>query len=254
MKEFSNRRVVVIGGSRGIGLAVSRILVERGARLAIGARDTEILESVRCDLLRTEGAEIHVGKCDIGYTASTCDFVKAADAHLGGIDVLINCASRFTRSDDEDAWIEALNVDLLGVVRALKAAVPMLKRSGNGTVVTMSSVGSRTAHPQRQAYGAAKAALEQYTRASARRYAPDGIRVNCVVSGSADFPGGIWDETRKNDPQAYEAARRSIPLGGFAEPRDIAEAVVFLASERARWITGQCILVDGGQAAAMLAA
>ena len=77
--------------------------------------------------------------------------------------------------------------------------------------------------------------------------------MNCVVSGSADFPGGIWDDTRKNDPQAYEATSRSIPLGGFAEPRDIAEAVVFLASERARWITGQCILVDGGQAAAMLA-
>ena len=254
MKEFSGRRAVVIGGSRGIGLAVSQILVERGARLAIGARDAEVLESVKADLLRIEGADLHVGRCDIADTNSTKGFIEAAARQLGGIDVLINCASRFTRTDDEDGWMEALNVDLLGVVRTLKAAAPMLKRSGSGAVVTMSSVGSRTAHPQRQAYGAAKGALEQYTRASARLYAPDGIRVNCVVSGSTDFPGGIWDEIRQNNPEAYEATRRSIPLGGFARPQDIAESVVFLASERARWITGQCILVDGGQAAAMLAA
>lgn len=253
MREFSNRRVVVIGGSRGIGYAVSRMLVARGARVAIGARDTAVLARVR-DELCYEGATPYVGACDIADTPSTGAFIDFAATRLGGIDALINCASKFTRADDDAAWLEAMNVDLMGVVRAVRAAEPMLKQGGSSAIVTMSSVGSHTAHPHRRAYGAAKAALEQYTRATARLYAADGIRVNCVVAGSTDFPGGIWDEIRQANPEAYDATSRSIPLGGFAEPQDIAEAVVFLASERARWITGQCILVDGGQAAGMIAA
>jgi 3-oxoacyl-[acyl-carrier protein] reductase len=253
MSEFLGRRVIVIGGSRGIGLAVSRTLAKRGAHLAIGARDIAVLQRAQ-DELRTGGKAPHVDVCDIRDARSAAAFVGSSAAHLGGLDVLINCASSFTRTDDEDGWLEALNVDLLGVVRAVKAAELLLKQSGSGAIVNMSSVGSRTAHPHRQAYGAAKAALEQYTRATARLYADAGIRVNCVVAGSTDFPGGIWDQIRRDNPKAYEATKRSIPLGGFAVPQDIAEAVVFLASERARWITGQCILVDGGQAAGVLAA
>ena len=121
MTEFLNRRVVVIGGSRGIGYAVSRMLVARGACIAIGARDTTVLTRVR-DELSYEGAMPFVGGCDIADTLSTGAFIDTAAARLGGIDALINCASGFTRADDDAAWHEAMNVDLMGVVRAVRAA------------------------------------------------------------------------------------------------------------------------------------
>jgi 3-oxoacyl-[acyl-carrier protein] reductase len=121
-------------------------------------------------------------------------------------------------------------------------------RSPQASVVTLSSVGARQGAPDRMPYVVMKAAIEQYTISAVRLYAPTRIRVNCVVAGSTDFPGGIWDRIRQASPERYDAARRSIPLGDFA-PQSIAEATLFLVSPRASWITGHCLVVDGGQTA-----
>jgi 3-oxoacyl-[acyl-carrier protein] reductase len=149
--------------------------------------------------------------------------------------------------NDEAGWASAFNTDLMGSVRAVNAAVPFLTKSGRSSVVNMSSVGARQAAPDRLPYVAMKAAVEQYTTSAARLYAGAGIRVNCVVVGSTDFPGGIWERIRQSDFARWERQKKSIPLGGFATPEHIADAVRFLISEQAGWITGQCVVVDGGQ-------
>jgi 3-oxoacyl-[acyl-carrier protein] reductase len=240
-------RAVVIGGSRGIGKAIVEGLIGQGDSVAVGARQTGGLLAMRAGL-PTTGVN-HVAECDISDPRSVERFINFGADALGGIDALINCASSFSERDDEEGWAAAFGTDLMGTVRSVHAALPFLMRSAQASVVTLSSVGARQGAPDRMPYVVMKAAIEQYTISAARLYAPARIRVNCVVAGSTDFPGGIWDRIRQASPDRYNAARRSIPLGDFATPRSIAEAALFLVSPRASWITGHCLVVDGGQTA-----
>lgn len=235
-----------MGGSKGIGRAITEAFAAEGASVAIAARTIEPLLILKSDLAK-RGTKSHVGVCDVGSAISVKDFIASAAEALDGLDVLVNCASSISIVDDEEGWMAAFNTDMMGAVRGTNAVLPYLERSDCPAIVNISSVSSRQAKPDRLPYAAMKAALEQYTASSAIRLSPSGIRVNCVVAGSTDFPGSIWDGFRQTNFAFYEAGRKSIPLGGFAKPEDIANAVVFLASNRARWITGQCLVVDGGQ-------
>ena len=241
-------KAIVLGGSKGIGRAIAQSLAAEGALVAVGARHAEPLRELQADGAASNHP-IHVAPCDVTNPASVEQFIlEAADA-LHGIDALINCASSFSQTNDEESWAAAFNTDLMGSVRAVNAALPFLMRSARGAIVNMSSVGARQAAPDRLPYVAMKAALEQYTASAARLYAQAGIRVNCVVVGSTDFPGSVWDGIRRADFARWERTRKAIPLGGFAKPENIADAVRFLISAQAGWITGQCIAVDGGQTA-----
>jgi 3-oxoacyl-[acyl-carrier protein] reductase len=253
MTEFYGKRAIIIGGTRGIGQAAASLLAARGASVAVGARDVGALQSTK-EMLRASGNKVHVGSCDLGDTPSLERFVGESAEALGGIDILINCASSFSIADSEEGWESAFNIDLFGTVRAVKATVPYLRQCEAGAIVNVSSVTARQAQPDRLPYGAAKAAVEQYTHSAAKLYAPDRIRVNCVVPGSTMIAGGVWDRVRKDNLDLYNATIRSIPLGGLADPESIAEGITFLASNRARWITGQCLVVDGGQTSGAVAA
>ncbi|SFB54024.1 3-oxoacyl-[acyl-carrier protein] reductase [Rhizobium sp. NFR07] len=253
MTEFYGRKAVVIGGSRGIGLATASLLATRGASLAVGARDLQALERTR-EMLKTSDNTIHVCPCDLSDAESVEHFVAQSAEALGGIDILINCASSFSLADSDEGWEAAIQIDLFGTVRAVRATVPYLRKGEAGAIVNVSSVSARQAKPDRLPYGAAKAAVEQYTHSAAKLYGPDRIRVNCVVPGSTFIAGGIWDRVRRDNLDLYNATIQSIPLGGLADPDSIAEGIAFLASTRARWITGQCLVVDGGQTSGAVAA
>jgi NAD(P)-dependent dehydrogenase (short-subunit alcohol dehydrogenase family) len=241
-------KAVVLGGSKGIGRAIAQSLAAEGAQVAVGARHIEALRELQAQT-RASNHAIHIGGCDVTKPASVERFILQAADDLDGIDALINCASSFSQINNEESWATAFNTDLMGSVRAVNAALPFLERSGRGAIVNMSSVGARQAAPDRLPYVAMKAAIEQYTASAARLYAQAGIRVNCVVVGSTDFPGSMWDRIRQTDAARWERTRGSIPLGSFATPENIADAVRFLISAQAGWITGQCIAVDGGQTA-----
>lgn len=241
-------RCIVIGGSKGIGRAIAELLAGQGAAVGIAARDIDQLRAVAGDFA-ARGIDVHVTPCDVRDADDVTMAIRELAGRLGGIDVLVNCASSFAREDNEDAWSAAFETDLMGPVRALKAALPFLRQSSDPAVINVSSVSGHQATPDRIPYGAMKAALEQYTASASVLHAGSGIRINCVVPGSTDIPGGIWDRIRQGDPALYEAAVRSVPLGRLARPEEIAEAAAFLASRKARWITGQCIVVDGGQIA-----
>jgi 3-oxoacyl-[acyl-carrier protein] reductase len=243
---FKDWNVVVMGGSRGIGHAVALGFAEQGAKVAVCARRQDALDTLARDVGQI-GQTAYVATCDVGDAVAVSTFISNAAAALGGVDVLVNCASAMAAGSDDSVWSASFNIDLLGSVHATNAALSFLKGSAQASIVNMASIAALKAVPVRPAYGAIKAAVMHQTASSALALAADGIRVNCVVPGSTESSEGIWERIAQTNPGLYQDTRASIPLGRFARPEDIAKVVLFLASSDAAWITGQNIVVDGGQ-------
>ncbi|MBX3704769.1 MAG: SDR family oxidoreductase [Steroidobacteraceae bacterium] len=243
--SFTRRRVLVAGGSRGIGRSIALGFAAAGADVAICARGVERLRQTEAEL-RNLGATVHASACDLADGDAVSGWVDDAAESLGGLDVLVNNASAFAGTDDEAGWGASLDVDLMASVRASRAALPWMEEAG-GAIVHVASISGLRSSARTPAYGAAKAALIQYTASQAVALAGRRIRVNCVAPGSIEFPGGIWDERRRKQPELYERVLRGIPSGRMGRPEEVAQAVLFLASDLASWITGQTLVVDGGQ-------
>jgi 3-oxoacyl-[acyl-carrier protein] reductase len=250
--DFKQRRVVVTGGSRGIGRAIALGFARAGAHVSICARGAEALEAARAELTAVgTGAKAHAGVCDLADGPAITQYVNDAANALGGIDVLVNNASGFGLGDDEAAWSAGLAVDVMAMVRASHAALPRLEAaaaSGVGaSIVHIASISGLRASTRTPAYAAVKAAMISYTGSQAALYASRRIRVNGIAPGSIEFPGGVWDQRRLANEPVYERTLRGIPFGRMGTPDEIAEVALFLASPHARWITGQTLVVDGGQ-------
>ncbi len=243
--DFSNKRAVVCGGSRGIGRAIALGFAEAGAAVSICARGAETLEATRGEIAKF-GHTTHAGVCDLADGAAIRRYIEAAGAALGGIDILVNNASGFGSSDDEAGWSVSMAVDMMAIVHATQAALPLLKQT-KGCVVNTSSISALRPAVRQPPYGAIKAAAIHYTATQAAMYAKEGIRVNGIAPGSIEFPGGVWDRRKSDNPNLYNAILRSIPFGRLGHPEEVANVVLFLASPLASWITGQTIVVDGGQ-------
>jgi 3-oxoacyl-[acyl-carrier protein] reductase len=243
--DFTGKRAVVCGGSRGIGRSIALGLAEAGAAVSICARGAETLEHARAAIAK-HGHTAHAGVCDLADGAAIRRYIADAAKALGGIDVLVNNASGFGSSDDEAGWSVSVAVDMMAIVHATQAALPFLK-DAKGNVMNTSSISALRPSARQAPYGAIKAAVIHYTATQAAMYAKDGIRVNGVAPGSIEFPGGVWDRRKTDNPQLYNAVFRSIPFGRLGHPEEVANVVLFLASPLASWITGQTIVVDGGQ-------
>jgi 3-oxoacyl-[acyl-carrier protein] reductase len=244
--SFRNKNTVVTGGSRGIGRSIALAFAAAGANVSVCARGAEALAATERDL-KARGGKVHSATCDLGDGDAVQRYVAAAGSALGGIDVLVNNASGFGASDDEAGWAASIQVDLMASVRASRAALPFLERSGGGSIVHIGSIAGLRSSARTPPYGAVKAALAQYAMSQGLALAPKKIRVNSVAPGSIEFPGGVWDRRRRDNPALYDGTLRSIPWGRMGRPEEIASVVLFLASDLAGWITGQTIVVDGGQ-------
>jgi 3-oxoacyl-[acyl-carrier protein] reductase len=242
MFDFTGKRVVVCGGSKGIGRAVAVGFARAGAAVSICARGAEALAATRAEL----GPKGHAAPCDLGDAAQIARYIGETEKALGGIDVLVNNASGFGMADTEEGWAAALNVDVLATTRASRAAIPALKAS-RGSIINVSSISGFGPSARGPAYAAVKALLINYTQSQAAVLAPDGVRVNAVAPGSIEFPGGVWDQRRTSAPDLYNRTLASIPFGRMGTAEEVADVVLFLASPLARWITGHTIVVDGGQ-------
>jgi 3-oxoacyl-[acyl-carrier protein] reductase len=240
------KSAIVTGASRGIGRSIALRLAEEGAGVAICARGEPALREVEAGL-RTRSVPVYAAVCDVGEPEALDGFLDAARAGLGRVDILVNNPSGIGFADDEDTWQSTLNVDLMAAVRASWKVTPWMAGAGGGAIVHISSIAGLEATGFPPSYGAAKAALVSHAKSLAFALAPQKIRVNTVAPGSIEFAGGLWAEARQSNPDFYGAVLKTIPMGRMGTPEEVADVVVFLASERASWITGACIVVDGAQ-------
>lgn len=243
--SFKAKNVVVAGGSRGIGRSIALAFAAEGANISICARGAEQLEVTRAEIAR-HGGTVHAGVCDLADGAAVRRYVAEAAAALGGIDVLVNNASGFGKTDDEAGWGVSVSVDLMASVRASEVAVPFLERQG-GSIIHITSISGLQPSLRTPPYGAVKAAVIHYAGTQALGLARKRIRVNTIAPGSIEFPGGVWDINKRDNPKLYDSILRSIPWGRLGAPDEIAKVALFLASDLASWVTGQTIVVDGGQ-------
>jgi 3-oxoacyl-[acyl-carrier protein] reductase len=244
--DLAGKRAIVAGGSRGIGRAIALAFAEAGAGVSICARGAERLAATREEIAR-HGGTAHSAVCDLADEAAVPRYIEDAAAALGGIDILVNNASAFGGVDDEAGWTSSVAVDLMATVRAIRAALPYLEKSGSAAILNISSISGLRATPRTPPYAAVKAAVLNYTLTEAAALARKGIRVNGIAPGSIEFPGGTWERARLNNPDLYGRILRSIPFGRLGRPEEIAQVALFLCSPLAGWVTGQNIAVDGGQ-------
>lgn len=240
------KAAVVTGASRGIGRAIARRLAEEGAGVAICARGEPALRETEAEL-RARSVPVYAAVCDVGDAAALDGFLDAAHDALGRVDVLVNNPSGVAFADDAAAWQGTLSVDLMSAVRASWKVAPWMTAGGGGAIVHISSIAGLEATGFPPSYCAAKAALISHANSLALALAPQKIRVIAVAPGSIEFPGGLWAQTREGNPDFYGAVLATIPWGRMGTPEEVADVVVFAASERASWMTGTCLVVDGGQ-------
>jgi len=247
MKE---KRVVVTGASSGIGLAAARLFLESGATVALMGRRKRQLEEAAGGYLESRRA--------IVVPADLSDQKEAESAfgtvleRLGGLDVLVNAAGILKAGDiaatSLELWDESMNINLRSIFHLMKLAVPYLEQS-RGNIVNVSSVTGLRAFPGVLAYCVSKAGLDQLTRCAALELAPRGIRVNAVNPGvvvtELHRSGGMADDSYA---KFLEHSKTTHPMGRVGQPTEIAELVCFLASEKAGWITGATVSIDGGRA------
>lgn len=237
---------MVTGASRGIGRAIALRLAEEGAGVAICARGEPTLREVEAEL-RARSVPVYAAVCDVGNPEMLEGFLDGARANLGKVDILVNNPSGIAFADDQAAWESTFNVDLMAAVRASWKVAPWMGGAGGGVIVHISSVVGLGVGGFPPSYAAAKAALISHAASLAVTLAPQKIRVNAVAPGSIEFAGGTWEQVKHGNPDFYGAVLKMTPWNRMGTPEEVADVVAFLASERASWVTGVCVIVDGAQ-------
>ncbi|MCV6589750.1 MAG: SDR family oxidoreductase [Marinobacterium sp.] len=250
--QFEQKVVVITGAAGGVGQVLARQFAAQGARLMLSDLNHDSLVSV-AESLRETG-------CEVSYLAGNlrernyCEqLIAHAVTEFGGVDILLNNAGIIPRGTIEettdDMWFTAMDVNLNAVFFLCRAAIPVMKQRGGGAIVNTSSVWGTYPGPAHVAYCTSKGAVAALTKNLGRDCAPDQIRVNAVCPHEINTPMiRTGFERRGLDPeQAIEALNKTVPLGRIAEPEDIADVIMFLASDQARYIAGETVEVTGAK-------
>jgi 3-oxoacyl-[acyl-carrier protein] reductase len=244
------RVALVAGSSQGIGLAVARALLKEGARVVMTGRDGARL---RAAVESTEAGDSVLGvAADLADGEAIASVLRQVRDRWGTLDVLVaNIGSGTARKGwdltDRD-WALAFDVNLHATRRLVEAVLPDMLAAGRGSIVMIASIVGRESVNAPLPYSAAKAALVSYAKNLGREVARRGVRVNAVAPGNVLFDGGSWARKLAENPDAVrQYIDQEVPAGRFADPTEIADVVAFLASDRAAFVAGACVDVDGGQ-------
>jgi 3-oxoacyl-[acyl-carrier protein] reductase len=243
---LAGKKAIVTGGSRGIGRAIAELLAEEGCDLAICARGRAGVDAAVAALAE-KGVVAHGGAVDVADTEALRRWVGEAASRLGGLDIFVANVSALGMALDDDTWRRSFEIDVMGTVAGIEAAIPFLEKSNAGAIVAVGTTGALEMYGTGylRPYASVKAALVPYVKGIARSLAPKGVRANLVSPGNVYFAGGVWNTVEERDPERFEAVLALNPMGRMATPQEVANAVVFLASPRAGFITGTNLIVDG---------
>jgi NAD(P)-dependent dehydrogenase (short-subunit alcohol dehydrogenase family) len=245
--NLKGKRAIVTGGSRGIGKTILETLAKEGASVATCARGQERLDATLAELreygIPAFGEAVDVTDAD----AFSAWFHRAVD-DLGGLDIFVsNCSTR-VKASGEERWQQTFEYDLLQHIRATELAVPYLEKGNDPAIAMISSIAYAMSAPpeEERAYAAMKAALVSYGSQMSILHGQKGIRVNIVSPGPIFAEGGTWDQIRQHMPDMYERAKNLATLKRLGSTQEVANAITFLVSPAASFITGANLRVDGG--------
>jgi len=243
--EFNGKTVAVTGGTRGIGRAVSLRFAMEGARVTAAYLSNDEAAQSLLDEASGLSGEIRVVKADVRSHDGAAAFVDAAAGESGHIDVLVNNAGiirdSYLAMMSERDWADVIESNLYPLFHCCKWGVRKMLSRRKGVIVNVASISAFTGNPGQTNYAASKGAAISFTRSLAREVGPMGIRVNAVAPGLIDT-----DMVASLKPELVDAIVKSSSLRRMGRPEEVAEAVAFLASDRASYITGQCLIIDGG--------
>lgn len=247
---------IVTGSSDGIGYTVARSLAREGARVVLCARREAVLAEARANIEKETGAEVLAVPCDVQSLSDVQRLVKETIQRFGEIEILVNNAGsvpsiQFADIDDAQ-WYQMLEGKLLGFIRVSREVVPHMRQAGWGRIINIAGTAGMEPSNTAMAVGLNNAAVINWTKSMSRQYAADGILVTTVAPGSIETPRQVRNRQREADLRGtsfedlLKARVRDIPLGRLGRPEEVANLVVFLASECSSYMTGACITVDGG--------
>lgn len=246
MIDFQGARMLVTGGSRGIGASICRLAAAAGARVCFGYRIERAAAELLIEEIATAGGEAHGVAADLAQPDEAEMLVDDAASRMGGLDIVINNAGIWKGSPIDEMsdgeWNEMIGVNLSGSFFVLRAAIPHLKEGGGGSIVNLSSTAGQRGEAGHSHYAATKGAVISMTKSLAVELAPFGIRTNCVA------PGWVDTEMSRDalEGERAESIRAAIPLGRPGSADEIANAVLFMASPLAGFVNGEVLNVNGG--------
>ncbi|MGQ0694008.1 MAG: SDR family NAD(P)-dependent oxidoreductase [Nitrospiraceae bacterium] len=250
MKRLDGKVSLITGGGTGIGAACARVFSQEGATVVITGRRKDALEQVAREIEKANGRALVVAG-SVTDDAHAQSAVAQAVRTFGTLNVLVNNAGagafgKLLHETDEATWNEMLAINLTGVYRMIKAAVPEMMKAGGGSIVNVSSIASLVGIPMTAAYSASKGGMDALTRCVAMDYAQQQIRCNSVCPGLVDTPmaSGLI-----NNPEALTQIMTAYPLGRYGTPDEVAKLILYLASDESAWVTGSIFPIDGGMTA-----
>ena len=245
--RLQNKVALVTGGASGIGRAAALRFAREGAKVMIADRNAA-LSQVTLDELREITPHAAAVPVDVSKTDQVQRMVDETTSRFGGLDILVNAAGVLLLSPalaeiDERDWDLMMNTNLRGLFLCTKFAIPEMEKSGGGAIVNISSMAGISAYARSLPYAVSKAGVIHFTLGAASQYTSKGIRINCIAPGTVDTPQARGSS---GSADALRKIAETHPMGRIGSPEDIADAILFLASDEASYISGETIIVDGG--------